>query len=666
MAHITLTGVLLDPTGEFSVGDKVRFTHKSTTGETIKTATSELTIGPTGAYSVNLEYGLVLVEYNDVRRRQYQNLGVATVNASNPATSIPELLNALVPVSSAELIEFQTILADCVTAKDAAVVAKDEAEAAAATLDLIANLSQAYIFDTVADMSASAIVFPDGKMIQVNNGVQSRDRAQAEFIIRLPSHTPILGDILLNTGYYAEVHRPSDSVITRCSMINKIKSSSSLIKKYYKASGGEFFVGYIFGGHPNQPRQTSGSYSTVIEWMFKRDSDGLYLIKKATSGFVETLEVIQPEITSNGTFITSSSPNSFTATIGDKFSGLFSGTDFIFKHFADNRGGIWKFTLSNGLSKTISTFRSPNEIASVTVFDNLVYSNYTFEAEFMGDDPLNAPSGGTSRGWLYYTPGNASEQPISRFDIVGVSAIGAVNISSDQSINDFAIKARLSGTADAYNWVPEHSSIGSATNITSEIFVDGEIASSASIVNSVPLKEVREVVINSVFNAENPATATTALWRHYISHTINSNGVRINNRLVFQANTDVEIGYLALLGADVTKLDRISYNNNTEVPTSIVNHSELFNSTSSVALTGAFDSSLGIYHGIGIDADANSSGQINTPWQANYLNLKTFRNDSVNKIYWRFGEFLTIPAGTIITSTATHYAASNINGHLAI
>ena len=104
MAHITLSGVLLDPTGEFSVGDKVRFTHKSTTGDTIKTATSELTIGPTGAYSVNLEYGLVLVEYNDVKRRQYQNLGVVTVNAENPATTIPELLNALVPVSSAELI----------------------------------------------------------------------------------------------------------------------------------------------------------------------------------------------------------------------------------------------------------------------------------------------------------------------------------------------------------------------------------------------------------------------------------------------------------------------------------------------------------------------------------------------------------------------------------
>ena len=162
MANITLAGTLRDPNGDLAVGDKIRFTHKSTTGETVKSASSILTIDPTGVYSVDLEYGLVLVEYKDVRNSQFDNLGVATVNGDNPATSIPELLNALVPVSSAELIEFQSILADCVAAKDAA-------EAAAATLDLINDLSQTYIFDTVALFKSSLIVFPDGKTIHLND-----------------------------------------------------------------------------------------------------------------------------------------------------------------------------------------------------------------------------------------------------------------------------------------------------------------------------------------------------------------------------------------------------------------------------------------------------------------------------------------------------------------
>jgi hypothetical protein len=176
MAHITLAGVLLDPTGEFSVGDKVRFTHQSTTGNTMKSAVSVLKVPPNGVYSINLEYGLVLVEYNDYRLGQYRNLGIATVNATNTAISIPELLNALVPVSSAELIQFQAIQSNCVTAQNAAtasasaaLVSQNAAAASAATLDLINDLSQAYIFDTVAAYQASTIVFPVGKTIHLND-----------------------------------------------------------------------------------------------------------------------------------------------------------------------------------------------------------------------------------------------------------------------------------------------------------------------------------------------------------------------------------------------------------------------------------------------------------------------------------------------------------------
>jgi hypothetical protein len=180
MAHITLSGVLLDPTGEFAVGDKVRFTHKSTTGETIMGAISVLNVPPNGAYSIDLEYGLVFVEYMDYRRGQWCNLGVATVNGTNPATSIPELLNALVPVSSAELIEFQAILADCVTAQTAAELAETAAElaetnAAQSAVDAensaqsidVDNLIQ--VFDTVTEYQASTDVYNVGKLIRLKD-----------------------------------------------------------------------------------------------------------------------------------------------------------------------------------------------------------------------------------------------------------------------------------------------------------------------------------------------------------------------------------------------------------------------------------------------------------------------------------------------------------------
>jgi len=164
MAFITLSGTLLDPNGDLAVGDQIRFTHKSTTGETVESAVSIITVNPAGTYSLPLQYGLVLVEYKDARKSQFKNLGVATVNGTNPATSIPELLNALVPVSSAELIEFQGILADCVTAQTAAELAEANAAASAASID---PDTMPIIFDTVGDYEAHAFLLTVGKVVKL-------------------------------------------------------------------------------------------------------------------------------------------------------------------------------------------------------------------------------------------------------------------------------------------------------------------------------------------------------------------------------------------------------------------------------------------------------------------------------------------------------------------
>jgi hypothetical protein len=193
MAFITLSGTLLDPNGDLAVGDQIRFTHKSTTGETVESAVSLITVDPAGAYSLPLQYGLVLVEYKDVRTQQFKNLGVATVNQDNPATSIPELLNALVPASSAELIEFQAILADCVTAQTAAENAATTAEAFAYQL-------------TTTDLIASTATFAAATNIPTSGFTTSGDGGNGSWkqngiTGQTPSQSPAqLGDALLNDG----------------------------------------------------------------------------------------------------------------------------------------------------------------------------------------------------------------------------------------------------------------------------------------------------------------------------------------------------------------------------------------------------------------------------------------------------------------------------------
>ena len=193
MAFITLSGTLLDPNGDLAVGDQIRFTHKSTAGNTVEGAVSIITINPAGTYSFPLQYGLVLVEYKDVRTQQFKNLGVATVNSTNPATSIPELLNALVPASSAELIEFQDILANCVTSQTAAENAANTAEAFAYQL-------------TTTDLIASTATFAAETNIPTSGFTTSGDGGNGSWkqtgtTGQTPSQSPAqLGDALLNDG----------------------------------------------------------------------------------------------------------------------------------------------------------------------------------------------------------------------------------------------------------------------------------------------------------------------------------------------------------------------------------------------------------------------------------------------------------------------------------
>lgn len=193
MAFITLSGTLLDPNGDYAVGDQIRFTHNSSTGQTIESAVSIITINPAGTYSLPLQYGLVLVEYKDIKNQQFKNLGVATVNATNTATSIPELLNALVPVSSAELIEFQAILANCVTAQTAAEAAKDLAEAAAVQITTIQLIASTAIYGAQQVVTSSGYTSTGGGggAPWKQNGVTGQTPSQS------PSQ---LGSDLLNDG----------------------------------------------------------------------------------------------------------------------------------------------------------------------------------------------------------------------------------------------------------------------------------------------------------------------------------------------------------------------------------------------------------------------------------------------------------------------------------
>lgn len=186
MASIVLSGILLDPNSDLAVGDQVRLTHESTTGQTLPSAQSLITIDPTGSYYIELQYGLVLVEYKDVRKQQFKNLGVVTVNSDNTATTLPALLNAIVPPTNPQLLQFQAILAD-------AEAAKDLAEAAAVQITTVQLIS------STATYGAQQVVATSGYGSSGDGG--SVGWKQTGVTGQTPSQSPAqLGDGLLNDG----------------------------------------------------------------------------------------------------------------------------------------------------------------------------------------------------------------------------------------------------------------------------------------------------------------------------------------------------------------------------------------------------------------------------------------------------------------------------------
>ena len=186
MANIRLTGQLVDPVDASpDVGAAMRFTHDTTTGETIKYAQSVVDFAPPSAdYDFTLEYGRIVVEYKISDRAQYKNLGMVIVNSTNQATTIPELLNAIVPTTPDIILEMQAILANAQAAQAAAEQAAIEAEASAQSVTASAaqiETNRTDILDLSEDVVKSIAMASGGKLIALKD-----DNGNTNLFFRVP------------------------------------------------------------------------------------------------------------------------------------------------------------------------------------------------------------------------------------------------------------------------------------------------------------------------------------------------------------------------------------------------------------------------------------------------------------------------------------------------
>jgi hypothetical protein len=197
MASITLSGKLLEPGGFFAIGDKIRFTHETNTGKVVKSSKTEITIPTSGSYFIELQYGMVRIDYQDVKSSTYTRIASVTVNQDSTATTIPELLNSSVPPTDEQLLEFQELLQDC---KDQVGLAEGFAEDAAQSAEDAAQ-SAADAAQSAEDAAQSQEVLPEpdvflpfnNKIVDSLGGELSFSRASATTNVNKSGFVEVLG-----------------------------------------------------------------------------------------------------------------------------------------------------------------------------------------------------------------------------------------------------------------------------------------------------------------------------------------------------------------------------------------------------------------------------------------------------------------------------------------
>ncbi|AUR88991.1 sulfatase-modifying factor enzyme [Vibrio phage 1.137.O._10N.261.46.B5] len=140
MASKNFTGYLRSSLGSYAGHDLWRFTHISNTGEVVAGSAEEFRVAEGGLYDIDIEYGNVVIESKSSLSRRWYNHGSTVVNSETVVTTLPGLLNAMVPVSDEVLLEMQALLADAETAKSHAQAAAVAAAESASVIPIAGGM----------------------------------------------------------------------------------------------------------------------------------------------------------------------------------------------------------------------------------------------------------------------------------------------------------------------------------------------------------------------------------------------------------------------------------------------------------------------------------------------------------------------------------------------
>ena len=353
----------------------------------------------------------------------------------------------------------------------------------------------------------------------------------------------------------------------------------------------------------------------------------------------------------------------FTIEVNTKIKAEISGEVIYFRRYGDNRGGVWEFTLDGDVDNKvkISTFKSTPGTDNVKLFENLKDTVHVIEGEFIGDDPLNTPTGDISRGWLpYSTTSETTKTFFSRF--INLNMVRDKVINTAMSNKDFALRIRPKGSTGEYHFIPEHNAIGTAFKINNaKILIDDKPLDILNMQVGIANKGKNFKIVQSVYGKY---PSGDNLIRIDNIHAISLDGsIRLMGKVEVLKDIEIQDGYFLMLpvSTDVaTRLKTSRYNNypTTKTDGSRTNLVDEKDDTTSFIFTSSTNTNL--YSAMTVHDPYRS---IRTGKTDKYPVGQTawieHRNASMQKLYQSIYRLSTITAGTEL-----NYDGSYISGEL--
>ena len=247
----------------------------------------------------------------------------------------------------------------------------------------------------------------------------------------------------------------------------------------------------------------------------------------------------------------------YTTVVGAGFTGSIKGSELRLRYYADNRGGAWSIVVDGktGTPFVFSTYAAVAGEDYIYFTDKSLSPNtiHSVVATFMGDDPLNVPSGGagTSRGWIL-TPTLST----TTGTLIGYVELNAQSyaILSTTSNKEFAFGVSSDGFT---NWLPEHESEGVAFNrIAPQFYIDGALKDVSIMADNEILRCDSFKLVQSV-NCRLFGD-TTDVAQIDITSTLDKRGfITIAGNFKALKNLTINAGYPGMIPAEGTVLDEV-------------------------------------------------------------------------------------------------------------